>query len=169
MFFGQVGCMLCLLLGICLTSYNAFGETAKRRFTVADDIRVSHFGDLYLGKADAITFSPNGRYFVVDTERGLLEQNRPESTLRIYRMEDVQQFLLHSEKALEPSPLWVLSKSTYKDGPIITHIRWLADSSGIAFLAKTAAGNDELFLADLRLKRCYPLTRENQHVTSFDI
>jgi len=84
-------------------------------------------------------------------------------------MEDVHHFVLHPEATLEPSPLWVLSKSTYKDGPIITQIRWLADSSGIAFLAKTAAGNDQLFLADLMLKTYYALTRENQHVTGFDI
>jgi len=158
-----------LFLAAGLTFVNPLCEAAKRRFTVADDIGVAHFGDPYLGKVDPVTFSPDGRYFVVDTERGLLDQDRPESTLRIYRTEQVCELLLRPEIAGEPSPVWMLSKSTYKDGSIITHIRWLNDSSGIAFLAKTAGGNDQLFLADLKTRTIEALTPENQHVTGFDI
>jgi dipeptidyl aminopeptidase/acylaminoacyl peptidase len=139
----------------------------KRRFTVADDIGVVHFGDS-LGDAP-ITFSPDGRYFVVDTERGLLDQDRLESTLRVYRTESVHQFLLDPELTDEPSPEWILSKSTYTDGPIIARLRWLSDSSEVAFLAKTATGNDQLFLWDLKTKTVDMLTSENQHVISFDI
>ncbi len=169
MYSGQIT-RVCVLLatGLAFTSLSC--HAAKRRFTVADDIGLAHFGYPYgTGIVDAVTFSPDGRFFVVDTERGLLEQDRPESTLRIYRTGDVRQFMLRSKMRAEPSPLWTFSKSTNKDGPIITHIRWLADSSGVAFLAKTASGNDELFLADLKTKTVRSLTPENQHVTSFDI
>src|SRR5882762_1909306 len=135
-----VGCLL-----ITISFLNLQSDAAQRRFRVADDIGLSHFGDPYTGQVDAVTFSPDRRYFVVDTERGRLDLNRPESTLRVYRSDDVHQFLLHPEVTQEPEPLWTVSKATFKDGPIITHIRWLADSRCIAFLMKTASGTEQLF------------------------
>jgi hypothetical protein len=121
---------------------------AQRRFTVADDIGLSYFG-VPNTLEDAFVFSPDGQYFVVHTERGRVDLNRPESTLRIYRTEDVHQFLQRAELSSEPQPVWAVSRSTYKYGPIITNLRWLADSSGIAFLAKAETGNGA---ALLRLK-----------------
>src|SRR5260370_32878294 len=103
----------------------AGARTPKRRFTVADDIGIAHFGDPINWKADAVIFSADGRYFVVDTERGLLYQNRPQSTIRIYRTEDVRQFISHPEMTGVPLRMWGLKKSPSKDDPTITQIRCL--------------------------------------------
>jgi len=168
-YFGKLRRTVLFLLVMCIGAGCLHCDAAKRRFTVADDIGVAHFGDPYTEKVAAVTYSPDGRYFVVDTERGMVEEDRPESTLWVYQTEDVHQFLVRPELGRGPSPVWMFSMSTYKDGPIITHIRWLDDSSGVAFLAKTASGNDELFLADLKTKTVHALTPENQHVTGFDI
>jgi dipeptidyl aminopeptidase/acylaminoacyl peptidase len=144
-----------------------------RPFTVADDIELSYFGDPYdtagVSELAPSTFSPNGEYFVVDTERGRLDINRSESTLRLYKTEDVRRFLRNTDSRYEPVPDWTFSESTYKDGPIITHIRWLANSSGIAFLAKTASGNNQLVIADIATKSLQMLTSTDEHVTAFDI
>src|SRR5260370_20635740 len=78
----------CLLLATVIGLVSSPCKAAKRGFTVADDIELVHFGN------PAITFSPNGFYFVVNTERGLLGRNRTESTLRIFQTEDVRQFIL---------------------------------------------------------------------------
>jgi len=144
-------------------------ERPKRRFTVADDIAVSYFGDPNTGQEAPVVFSPDGQYIVVDTVRGLVDRNRPESSVRIYRTAEVYQFLIHPELKHEPSPMWTIEKSTYKDGPIITKMRWLADSSGVAFLVKTGTGNDQLFLANLGARTVNPLTLADQQVTAFDI
>jgi len=135
----------------------------KRPFTVADDIRLTLFGN------PAVTFSPDLRYFVVETQRGLLKLNRPESALRIFRTGDVIQFLRHPEIVRPPLPVWIVRKASFKNGPIITSIRWLPDSRNIAFLAKTGSGNDQLVLADLKSRTLHNLTPEDQHVTGFDI
>src|SRR5260370_41531897 len=158
----------CILLALWICQVNLPSGAPKRRFTVADDIELSHFGDPYSLQAAPITVAPDGRYFAVDTERGLLKQNRPESTLRVFSAEDVREFLLHPNVTGGPVPFWVFSKSTYKDGPIITKIRWLPDASGLGFLLKTDTGNDQLFLADLLTKTLHALTLENEHVTAFD-
>ncbi len=122
-----------------------------------------------MADVEPITFSPDGQYFVVDTERGRIDLDRPESTLRVYRTADIEQFLRSRESEKQPLPFWTFEKASYRNGPIITNIRWLADSSGFAFLAKTAEGNDQIFLADLGTKKTFALTETDQQVTSFDI
>ena len=141
----------------------------KRRFTVADDIGLSHFGDPYTVQVEPITFSPNGEFFVVDTERGRMDINRPESTLRVYRTASIERFLQSSMNGKEPVAVWTFAKSSYRDGPIIKKIQWLSDSKSFAFLAKTSGGKDQLLLADLSTKKILTLTPGDQQVTSFDI
>src|SRR6267154_2316907 len=106
---------------------------AARHFTVADDIGLSHFG-VPNNLEPPFVFSPNRKYFVVHAERGRLDLNQPEAIIRVYRSEDVRQFLPHREITGTPAPAWAFIRSTYKNGPIITGIRWLADSRGFAFL-----------------------------------
>ena len=158
-------CLLAMLPGIAI----APRCEAQRPFTVADDIALTYFGDPFLDKAEPIIPSPDGRYFVVHTERGRLDINRPESTLRVYKSAELRDFLIHPEKTIEPSPAWTFSRATYKDGPVITKLRWLRDSSGFAFLLTLESGDDQLFLADLRTRTIRPLTPEGEHVTGFDI
>jgi dipeptidyl aminopeptidase/acylaminoacyl peptidase len=142
---------------------------AKKRFTVADDIGMVLFRQPFSEVRERKTFSPNGFYFFVHTERGRLDINRPESTLAVFRTEDVRQFLLNAELTCPPSPIWTFKKATFQDGPIIADIRWLADSRGLAFLAKNESGNDQLYLADPKQQTALSLTPADQHVTGFDI
>jgi dipeptidyl aminopeptidase/acylaminoacyl peptidase len=137
---------------------------------VQDDIAFSHFGDsLSSGSLASSAFSPNMRFFVIHTEHGRLDLGKPESTLRIFRTRDVETFLRESAGAIQPLPVWTFAESAYKDGPVVSNIRWLADSSGIAFLAKTQSGNDQLMVANLDRRSVHALTPETQHITGFDI
>src|SRR5712671_4284368 len=92
-------------------------DAAQRRFTIADEIRSSRFVGHWEQEPDVV-YSPNGRYFVVQTERGLLDENRPESTIRIFRVDDVRSFLVQPDlTGTSPSPFWAISKATSKNGP----------------------------------------------------
>jgi hypothetical protein len=144
-------------------------EATKRALTAQDEIGLSHFGNPYSGHPESVFFSPDERYFVVSTERGLLAQNKPESTLRVYSSESVRKFLLLGDEAHEPSPIWIFKRATSKEGPVISSLRWLANSASIAFLLKTPEGLNRLFVANVKTKSVYPLTPENQNVTAFDI
>jgi dipeptidyl aminopeptidase/acylaminoacyl peptidase len=137
-----------------------------RRFSVADDIELTRFNS---SETSPITFSPDGRLFAVTSERGRLDLNQSESSLRIYRTRDARKFITLPGGVGDLSPFWMVTKSTYKNGPIISHVRWLADSSAVAFLAKSASGNDQLFLADIQTKSLEPLTQGDEDVTAFDI
>jgi dipeptidyl aminopeptidase/acylaminoacyl peptidase len=168
-YFGHAQFIVLLLLATGLEFTSSYLHAAKRRFTVADDIALAHFGELYTGEAAPITFSPDGSFFVVDTQRGLLDRNLCESTLWVFRTEDIRRFLLNQEAKAEPLPIWTITRSTYKEGPIITNIRWLPDSSGVAFLEKKESGSEQLMLADVRSKTIDVLTPADQNVTAFDI
>ena len=116
-----------------------------------------------------VVFSPDGRYFVVNTERGLPACNRAESTLRVFRTEDVKRGLSGAPRSRKLDSAWTLSWATYKDGPIISLVRWLPDSSGIAFLSKTEAGRNQLFLAELATKSVAPITPDDQDVKGYSV
>src|SRR6267154_6191825 len=140
--------VVCLVLGIfglrvTILPEVAIAQTGTRRFTVADDIGLSELGRI-------VMFSPDDRYFIVTSDRGRLDLNRCESSLRVYSTEDIKRFLSRTDTQTEPSPFWTISKSTYKDGPIITRVQWLPESGGFVFLAKTPSGNDQLYLANVR-------------------
>ena len=143
-------------------------QQAKKQFTVVDEIGLTLFGTPN-GAVPGVHYSPDGNYFAVWTERGRLDLNRPEDTLRFYRSQDIENFLKHSDGPQPPSPVWELNRSTYKEGPIINDWRWLADSSGVAFLERAESGNQRLVLADLRRETINPLTSETEAVKDFDV
>src|SRR6266480_4569022 len=82
-------------------------------FTVADEIGLALFESLDL--RNVLQFSPDENYFAVYTERGRLDLNRVEDSMRFYRSQDVKNFLEHSDGSQLPSPVWV-TFSTDKTG-----------------------------------------------------
>jgi dipeptidyl aminopeptidase/acylaminoacyl peptidase len=141
-------------------------EQPKKLFTITDDIGLKLFGNRWSGQA--VRFSPDGNYLAVDTERGRLGPNSVEGSLRFYRSPDLDNFLRHSHESQPPLPVWVVNRS-HKEGPAINDWRWLADSSGVAFLEPTAGGNQQLVLADVDRRMFARLTPATETVRRFDI
>jgi dipeptidyl aminopeptidase/acylaminoacyl peptidase len=162
---------LFLVATTCLSGGNCVSASAhqlKQPFAVVDDIQLAVFGGS-TGVEEELLFSPDGNYFVVETERGRPDLNGPEDSLRFYRCQDVEDFLKRSDRSQAPSPVWVVNRSTDKEGPIIKEWRWLADSRGMAFLERTHGENYRLVLADLMKKTIEPLTPGDESVSDFDV
>jgi dipeptidyl aminopeptidase/acylaminoacyl peptidase len=163
--------LACLTVLLLFSSFLAWivpkcdAQQMKRPFTVSDEIDLTLFGDL----ERTVAFSPDGNYFVVYSERGRSDRNRPEDSLRFYRSQDIQKSLAPANEAPAPSPMWVLSMSTNNEGPIITEWRWLSNSTGVTFLARNARGNRQLVLADLGKKRLVRLTLPTESVMNYDV
>ncbi len=138
-----------------------------RAFTVVDDSSSSRFCSQ--GSGGPITFSPDRKLFIICSERGLVDSNRAESRLALFRMEDISKIVANANVNERPEPRWTIQRSTYRDGPIITDLRWLANSRSFAFLAKTASGNKQLVLADASTGVVRAVSPEEQHVTAFDV
>jgi hypothetical protein len=145
----------------------ASAQQTKKPFTVADEIGLTLFSDLS-GGAPELHFSPDGNYFAVWAERGRLDLNRVEDSLRFYRIQDIEDFLKRADNSQPPSPAWVVNRSDIR-GRIIMDWRWLVDSSGVAFLERTPGLNRRLVVADLRKKQVEPLTSARDRVRSFDL
>jgi hypothetical protein len=159
---------LAALLMLLVSAVSAH-SVAGQPFTVAEEIALAHFGDPFGGDAQALQFSPDGQYLAALIERGRIDLNRPQDTLRIYRTQDVLNLLGQPNEAQPPEPLWEFDRSTDQDGPLITHWRWLGDSSAIAYLERGAHGGHRLMLADLKKRTVEPLTPEGQTLNAFDI
>lgn len=144
-------------------------QQTKRPFTVADDVGLTLFRPLSGGPPE-LHFSPDGNYFSVWSERGRLGLNQVEDSLRFYRSRDAENVLgrSDSDRSQPPSPVWIVSRSD-KEGPVINDLRWLANSSGVAFLERAVGGNQHVVLADLQSKTVEPLTSESENVQAFDV
>src|SRR6266480_1204957 len=144
-----------------------------RPFTAADDVGMALFE--YAGQGapgGVIKYSPDGRYFAVVTERGRLDLNAPEDTIWVFRIEEVQRFVQHPEGGKAPTALSLAQIATDKDGPLIEHVRWLADSSGLAFTAvkkRARCKFHQLFVADVATHALKTLTPKDEDVSEFDI
>src|SRR5207253_29694 len=138
------------------------------------DIELTTFG-FETDPGDAVQFSPDGNYLAVYAERGRLDLNRPEDSLRFYRTRDIESFLKNSDEEHLPTPVWMLALSTASTSPIISRWRWLSDSSAIAFLQSVAGGKKQLALANLKKKTVEQLRppteerRDEEDIRDFDI
>jgi dipeptidyl aminopeptidase/acylaminoacyl peptidase len=119
-----------------------------------------------------IKYSPDGRYFAVVTERGRPELNAPEDTIWVFRTEEVRRFVARPKPDSAPSALPLVTLATDKDGPQIEGVRWLPDSSAIAFTGMTKSSRcrfHQLFVVDVRTHARTALTPEDEDIGEFDI
>jgi len=150
-------------------SSSTYGQRPKRPFTVAEDIGLTLF-NVQGGGSPELHFSPDGKFFAVWTERGRLDLNQVEDSLRFYRTQDIEDYL-KSGGEQPPKPAWVVTLSG-KQNPVIDKWRWAGDSSGVAFLQSKREGADagqQLVLADLRKKKIEPLMPSAEDVRVFDV
>ena len=143
-------------------------QQAKKLFTVADDIGVTEI--LGEGNLPPERFSPDGAYVAVFSDRGRVDVNQVEDSLRFYRTEDIKTFLARGGDA--PAPIWVVNQSAPEGGhgeeDIISQWKWLSNSKGVAFLERVGSGS-RLILADLAAKKVRPLTSASEIVDKFDV
>jgi dipeptidyl aminopeptidase/acylaminoacyl peptidase len=164
-----------LFLLVAIFCFSGFGnlvsaEHPRKLFTVADDIGLSQF----ICVEPCVRFSPDGNYFAVYGERGRADLNQVEDFLRFYRTKDIDNFVTHLNESRSPAAVWVVSRfakdaGMSSEGVIGFQWRWLADSSGVAFLERASNGNQQLLLADLQKKKVETLTPATESVERFDI
>ena len=152
-----------------MSSTIASAQQTKKPFTVADEIGLARFDDPTGWEAEPVGFSPDGNYLAVHAERGRLDLNCIEGILRFYRTRNVEAFLQDAGQSEPPSPSWEVNRCSAKEGVVIKGWRWLADSSGVAFLEHTDNDNQRIVLADLKKKAVELLTPATEVVGAFDI
>ena len=135
---------LLILLGVACSAHRpglaAEAEGAGLRpFTVQDAIEISRF--VGAGAADdegprpAPLLSPDGRSFLVVTQRGVLAGDRLEATIWLFDRQAVLDHLHHpGSPRPQPRPLATLAATSNMQ--LISAVRWSDDSTRISFLGK---------------------------------
>jgi len=140
----------------------------QRPFTVADDIELARFDNILTGRP-SITVSPNGHRVAVYVQRGLLRDGRLQAELRVYDMASLRAFVRTAPNAQVPRPIWSIKESTYSEGALVSGVRWLRDSRGLAFLLRGNDGKSQLMWTDLKRPRPERLSLAGQDLNAFDI
>jgi hypothetical protein len=83
--------LACLGVLLMLALTTTLAEDLKKPFTAAIETELWSFIPGFEGSN--VHFSPDKKYFVVYCQRGRLDVNRPEDSLRFYRSDDVAAFL----------------------------------------------------------------------------
>jgi dipeptidyl aminopeptidase/acylaminoacyl peptidase len=159
--------LFCTVALVSLSGTSSSAESAqrgKKQFSVAEEIGLA----LFEAGNEWVQFSPDGNYFAVYSERGRVDINRVEDSLTFYESRHIKRFLEHSDDSKLPPPVWVITRFA-DDEHSIKNWRWLADSTGVAFVEPTSRGNQRLVLANLRKRRTKSLTSATKRVEAFDI
>lgn len=151
----------------------------KRRFTSRDSVEMSYFGTLIhsdpLELDDDGIASPNGRYIVKLTHRGVLPEGVTEGTIWLFDTAGIRKSV-NSKSANVPSPI-PLARMTaaanglyahFNDaGNTIFQLSWADDSRSLAFLGRSGRENRQLFIVDLDTKQIRALTQDTQDVVAY--
>jgi hypothetical protein len=150
---------------------------ARRSFTVKDSIEISYIVSPtpsgMVGLADALPtgmpiFSPDGKYFLLLTQRGVLEANNLEATLWLFDKQDVYASVCNGSDAHSLARTLVTLR-VGTNTPVISDVRWLADSKRVSFLGKAGTVYQRLFIADIRTGSMSAITKDNEYVSAYDI
>lgn len=149
------------------------GNEPLRPFTIRDSIEISYFVNPTFWTVNhdhptAPIVSPDRRWLLVITQRGVLASNYLESTIWVLSREAVSDFLSR-KSVFRPEPKAVATFQATSNNPVISDVRWLADSRRIAFLAREHGGYPQLFIVDSTTGGLERITSGDQYVTAYDI
>lgn len=166
-------CMIAALGAACYLT--AAAET--RRFDIRDSIEMTRFSEPSGRDREGVPLtSPDGKYFVVVTSRGVIANNEIESRLWLFENQAIKSYIRMSGQSVPPAPSRL---ATAKATPIrpatdayeamIWGLRWSSDSRSIYFLEQGSTGQRQLWKADIGSRRSRKLSPERCDVERFSV
>jgi dipeptidyl aminopeptidase/acylaminoacyl peptidase len=152
-------------------------RTANRPFTIKDSIEISQIVNPARSTTIALRgkeplgvpiYSPDGKYFLVVTQRGLLSSNKLEGTIWLFNWKNVRDHILSNSRA-DVLPKKLVSVSSTSNTPVIEDVRWIDGSKKIAFLAKDGGPYQQLFVADAETGATVAVTQKDSYVTAYEM
>lgn len=167
---------LCVSLFCFLRDINAV-----RPFSVRDSIHMERFNELsfdVFGGSTSFSDSPDGKYSVVLTSRGIADADQIQSTLWLVDYQELRNEF-RSSHAVNASRLSAIAsisatpsgmtRGTGTYGSVISGIKWSHDSASIYFLGENSNGNRQLYKVVVHSRICRSLTADDRDVESFDV
>ena len=141
-------------------------------FTVQDSIEMSRFDTTEGGPL----FSPDNQWSTVVTSRGNLDTDSIESTLWIFRARKVARFLESKQETKPPVPKAVIRHAVVPRNnfeipyaPVISQIRWQANSRMLFFLRQSPGGERHICRVDIQSNVVRELTPAGYDVSRYEV
>lgn len=168
------GALLAVIASLCapLTAQERDGD-GRRSFTVKDSIEISYFldpsrrTDGHRPEGQPFIYSPDGKYALMVTQRGVLSTNCLEATIWLLDVQSVRKYLHKSEA--KPQPRKLVTMAAVSNTPVVSDVRWIEKSLRISFLGKDKSSYQRLFVMDTETGVMKAVTRENLYVTAYDM
>lgn len=159
-----LGCFLVIM------GFVSPAQAEPHSFSVMDSIRMTRFNTPSENlQTDAPLFSPDRAYFVVITSRGIPETNEIESSIWLYRTNEVRRYVDHGGMPPERRQLARVSaipesETPSAHAPIIAQVEWSTNSRSLYFLRERTGGNWQLCRIDRRAGVFQSLTKASANV-----
>jgi dipeptidyl aminopeptidase/acylaminoacyl peptidase len=150
----------------------------QKGFSVKDDIAMARFND---PSADTNTreqysdrYSPDGKQVAIITTEGLLASDQVESSIRVFDLEEVENFLqTPTERSPRPRIVAAIAGVPHEVAipfaPIIKDVRWSEDSKYIYFRGQNGRGGYQMYEASANGTGFHSLTPASYDVDRFDL
>lgn len=171
--FAQTSLGVVILAMACGPMCNPAAQADELRpFTVRDSIEISYFVRPVLWTVNQDppiepNVSPDGRHFLLVTQKGILATNKVESSIWVLDRQAVENFVAKSSEKPEPGRIATFEATS--NTPVISDVRWLDDSRRVAFLAKKNNEITQLYVVDSGTGILTQLTHAAQPVSAYDI
>jgi dipeptidyl aminopeptidase/acylaminoacyl peptidase len=156
--------------------FSTIHPSGKRPYTIKDGIAISYFVDG--SESTKIEdrggyppggpiMSPDGKHFLLITQRGAVATNKLEATLYVFDRRTVLRYL--STRVGGPPFRKIVTMRATSNTPVINDVRWLEDSKRIAFLGKNNSSYQGLFVTDIQRGTLERVTKLGVYVTAYDV
>jgi len=152
---------------VCTSLSSSAEENIKRPFTIKDSIEISYI----VGPEEedpAPIYSPDTRYFLLVTQRGVLPSNTLEGTIWLFDRQSVRDYSA-GKSAGNPPPRKLVTLSSTSNTAVVNDVRWIDGSRRIAFLGKNGSPYQRLFVIDVETGAVRAVTKDQLYVTAYDV
>lgn len=170
-------CVYIAVTGVTLL-HQADAISQDHRFSVKDDIAMVRFSDPSpepnIPSSNVARCSPDGRYIAVVTTKGLLESDRIESEVIVFRLKEISDFLQGRVESPKPRVIAAIVSFPHREqtvayAPVIKDLRWSADMTSVYFRGENLQGAYQLYLAKLDGSGFRALSPAHESIDRFDI
>lgn len=169
----KVALCCCLIGYTACSSILAAAPQVPQRFSIEDSIALSRIVNpttwsVNEERPEGTLASPNGNYFLVVTQRGVLSSNSLEATVWLVERQAIANaFADRTDHRVLPRALVTFAASS--NAPVISDVRWLPDSQHVAFIGRDKTVRANLYVLDVLSGTRTAIAKASDYVTGYDI
>ena len=159
-----------------ISANHARADDVKHPFRIQDSIEIAYIINpiastvIELRDSQPVgvpIVSPDGKHFLLITQRGVLKTNRLEATIWLFDRTAVRDYV-SGRSSTKPVPKVVATLSAPGNTPAISAVRWV-DANRVAFLGKNESPYQQLFLSPIDGASAKAVTESHRYVSAYDI